>query len=428
MPLPGIGRLSDRSPIRFQRPPSRLRPDAMKTLRALALSVAFACAVGSAQAALRPEIGKPLQQAAEYLKAGKAKEAMAKVREAEAVPNRNRDEQLTIDRMKAAAAQRAGDFPAAIQALEAIHGKVPAAEQGPLAEQLASAYAQTRNNAKAQEWLGKAQAAGHSSPTMKQLQSYLQSASGDFAAVAKDAGAAVAAAEQAGRRPDEADLLRLADAQQRTGNAAGYLATLEKLVSLYPKKDYWAAYLGRLPRKAGFSDRLSLDVLRLRLAAGVLSRPEEFMEMAQLALQAGLPAEAVKIVDKGFAQKVLGQGAEADRHRRLRELAVRKEGEAKAGIAAQVAEAGDDKTGEAQVKVGYQLVTMGEVDKGVALIEAGLAKGALKHPEQARLRLGMAQLQSPATRAKGVQTLRGLKASDGTAEVARLWTVLGPGA
>lgn len=399
----------------------------MKTLRALVLIAAAAACLGAAQAALRPEIGKPLQQAADYLKAGKAKEALGKVREAEAVPNRSRDEQITIERMKAAAAQRAGDFPTAVQALEALYGKSSGAELGPLAEQLASAYAQMRNNAKAQEWVGKAQAAGHSSPALKQLQSYLQSASGDFAAVAKDAGAAVAAAEQAGRRPDEADLLRLADAQQRTGNTAGYLTTLEKLVSLYPKKDYWAAYLGRLPRKAGFSDRLGLDVLRLRLAAGVLGRPEEFMEMAQLALQAGLPAEAVKIADKGFAAKALGQGPEADRHRRLRELAVKKEAEAKAGLAAQTTAAQAEQTGDALVQTGYQLVTMGQAEQGVALIEAGIAKGGLKRPDEARLRLGTAQLQSPATRAKGVQTLRGIKAADGTAEVARLWTVLGPG-
>ena len=35
--------------------------------------------------ALRPEVGKPLQQAGELLKANKAKEALAKVREAENV-------------------------------------------------------------------------------------------------------------------------------------------------------------------------------------------------------------------------------------------------------------------------------------------------------------------------------------------------------
>jgi lipopolysaccharide biosynthesis regulator YciM len=134
---------------------------------------------------VRPEVGKPLQQASELLRAGKAKEALAKVREADAVGGKTASEQLTIDRMKAAAAQRAGDMGTAIQALEAIHGKVGGAEQGQVAEQLASAYAQQRNNAKATEWLNKAIAAGNNSATVKQLQSYLQHASGDYAAIAK---------------------------------------------------------------------------------------------------------------------------------------------------------------------------------------------------------------------------------------------------
>ena len=73
-----------------------------------------------------------MQQAGELLKAGKAREALAKVREAESVPGRTAAEQLTIDRMKAAAAQRAGDVPTAIQALESLHPKVGAAEQAHL--------------------------------------------------------------------------------------------------------------------------------------------------------------------------------------------------------------------------------------------------------------------------------------------------------
>jgi hypothetical protein len=38
--------------------------------------------------------------------------------------------------------------------------------------------------------------------------------------------------------------------------------------------------------------------MRLRLASGTLTKTEEFMEMAQLALQAGLPAEGRRIVDR----------------------------------------------------------------------------------------------------------------------------------
>ncbi|WP_326538341.1 tetratricopeptide repeat protein [Pseudorhodoferax sp.] len=399
----------------------------MKTLRTLTLSVlAAACMVTVVHAqGVRAEVGRPLQQAGDLLRAGKAKEALAKVREAEAVGGKSAHEQLTIDRMKAAAAQRAGDFPAAIGALESLAGKVSGSELGQVAEQLSSAYAQQRNNAKASEWLNKAIAAGNNSASVRQMQAYLQGASGDYAAIARDAAAAVSSAEQAGRRPSEDDLLRLADAQQRTNNHGGYSTTLEKLLTYYPKKDYWNAHLGRLPRKPGFGDRFSLDVMRLRLASGTLAKTEEFMEMAQLALQAGLPGEGLRIVDQGYKAGVLGTGAEAARHQRLKDLAIRQEGELKNNIAAQAAAAEGQKEGDDLVRVGYAYVTLGEVDKGIALIEKGIAKGHLKRPADARLRLGMAQLQSPKNKAKATQTLRGVQGNDGVADIARLWLVAG---
>ena len=387
----------------------------MTTLRAFGLA--------NAQG-VRPEVGKPLQQAGDFLRAGKAKEALAKVREADAVGGKSAAEQLTIDRMKAAAAQRAGDMGTAIQALESIHARTSGAESGQIAEQLASAYAQQRNNAKASEWLNKAIAAGNTGGSIKQLQSYLQSASGDYGAIARDAGAAVSAAEQAGRRPDEGDLLRLADAQQRTGNMNGYVISLEKLLLNYPKKDYWNAYLSRLPRKAGFADRYALDVLRLRLASGTLAKTGDFMEMAQLSMQAGLPSEARRVAEQGVKAGVMGSGPEAGRHQRLRDLAVKEEAEAKNKLAGMAAEAETFKEGDGLVKVGSSYVSLGEVDKGIELIQKGIAKGNLKRPDEAKLRLGLAQLQSPKAKAAGVQTLRGVKGNDGSGEISRLWIML----
>lgn len=396
----------------------------MKTLRFLAVALATAGVLSMAQAQVRPEVGRPLQQAGDLLKAGKGREALAKVREAEAVGNKTAAEQLTIDRMKSAAAQRAGDYGTAAQALEAVFNKTSGGEQAQMAEQLAFAYSQLKDWGKSQQWAQKAQALGSNSPQLRQLMSYLQAQSGDYAAIARDAAAAVAAAEQAGRRPEEGDLLRLADAQQRTGQTAGYINTLEKLLANYPKKDYWSAYLARLTRKSGFAQRLGLDVMRLRLASGTLEKTDDYMEMAQLAIQAGYPAEGVDIVDKGFAAKALGVGAEAERHQRLKDLAVKRNAERKASIAADATAAAAAPEGDALVEVGYAYVTMGQVDQGVKLIEQGIAKGKLKRPEDAKLRLGMAQIQSPALKAKGLQTLRSIKGTDGVAEIGRLWTVL----
>lgn len=396
----------------------------MKKLSTLVATLLLAGAAGLAQAqALRPEVGKPLQQAYDLIKAGKGKEALSKVREADAASNKTAAETLQIERMRAAAAQRSGDNATAIQALEAIYGKVSGAEQGQVAEQIAGAYAAARDNNKAGQWAQKAAAAGNNSASLKQLQSYLQGASGDYAAVAKDAAAAVAAAEQAGKRPDENDLLRLADAQKRQGNMAGHAQALEKLLYNHPKKDYWAIYLDRLARKSGFSDRFSLDLMRLKLATGTLDKPDEFMEMAQLALQADLPAEGKAIVDKGFAAGALGKGPEAERHKRLLDLAVKREAESKTSIDERATAAVAESNANGMVQLGYAYVTMGQAAKGIALMEQGIAKGKLKRPEDAKLHLGLALLHGAKNKAKAVQVLRGVQGNDGASDLGKLWVL-----
>jgi hypothetical protein len=398
------------------------------TLAAALLLAGAASLLSTAQAqALRPEVGKPLQQASELIKAGKGKEALAKVREADGVAGKTAAEQLMIDRMKGSAAQRAGDNPAAIAAFEAVFPKVTGTDAAQVAEQLATAYSAAKDWAKTGQWIQKAQSLGGNSAQLKQLQAYVQSQSGDFAAVAKDAGAAIAASEQAGKRPEEGDLLRLADAQARTGNPAGQGATLEKLLFNYPKKEYWSIYLGRLQRKSGFSDRFSLDLMRLKLATGSLAKTDEFMEMSQLALQAGLPAEGKAIVDKGFAAGALGNGAEADRHKRLRDMANKQEAEAKLSIATRAEAAAAAKEGNDLVQIGYAYATMGQADKGVSLIEQGIAKGSLKRPEDAKLKLGLAMLQSSKHKSKAVQVLRGVQGNDGAADLGRLWALYAQG-
>ncbi|WP_374562770.1 hypothetical protein [Ideonella sp.] len=399
----------------------------MKSLRALTLAlVAAGCLTVAHAQNVRPEVGKPLQAAGDLLRAGKAREALAKVREADAVGGKTAQEQLMIDRMRGSAAQRAGDNATAIQAFESAFnsGKLSGADQAQVAESLAFAYSQQRDNAKASQWASRAQQLGANSAQLKQLQSYLQSQSGDYGAIAKDAAAAVSAAEQAGRRPEENDLLRLADAYQHTNASAAQSATLEKLVAYYPKKDYWAALLGRLPRKPGFADRFALDVLRLKLATGNLSKTEDFMEMAQLSLQGGYPAEAKAIVDKGFASGALGTGAEAERHKRLRDLANKQDAEVRANLEKNIAAATAAKDGNDLVQVGTVLASMGQAEQGAALIQQGIAKDGLKRPEDAKLRLGQALAQNPKTRSKGQQTLRSVQGTDGAADLGRLYAVL----
>jgi hypothetical protein len=397
----------------------------IKTLRTLAAALLAAGMLTTAQAqGMRAEVGKPLQQASELLKAGKARDALAKANEANAVGGKTPAEQLMIDRMRGAAAQRAGDHATAIAAFESVYGRVSGAEQAQVAESIAFAYSQQRNNAKATEWVGKARAAGGNSASLNQLAAYLQGSSGDYSQIFKDAQAQVAAAEKDGRRPGEDDLLRLADAARRLNNNGVYSSTLEKLVLYYAKKDYWTAHLASIQRKPGFADRLALDVGRLKLAQGLVTKTDDYMELAQLALQAGFPVEAKAIVDKGYASGALGTGDQAARHQRLKDLVLKSQSESAAAIAQNAAEAATQKDGNDLVKVGTVYASMGQADKAVELIEKGIAKGGLKRPDDAKLRLALAMAQSPKTRAKGLQSLRSIGGSDGTAEVARLYAAV----
>ncbi len=379
-----------------------------------------------AQESLRPEVGKPLQAAQELMKAQKYKEALAKIREADAVSGKTAYENYILDRMRGSAASGAGETELAAKSFEAVinSGKLPEAEQVKLMEAVAGTYYRAKEYGKAAAWAHRYFKGGGSSASMRTLLMQAQYLNGEYAEAAKAINDAVAADEKAGRTPSEEQLQLLANCYLKLNDKTGYANALEKLVVHHPKKEYWADLLARIQRKPGFSDRLSLDVYRLMFATGNLREGGDFMEMAQLALQAGLPAEAKKIVADGFAKGVLGSGAEADRHKRLRDLANKQTDDDRKGLAEDEKTAASAKEGEALVKVGYAFVTNGDLDKGIAMMEQGIAKGGLKRAKNAKLHLGMAYLQA-GNRAKAVQVLRSVGGTDGAADLARLWIAQG---
>src|SRR5262249_7089706 len=142
--------------------------------------------------------------------------------------------------------------------------------------------------------------------------------------------------------------------------------------------------------RPGFSNRLTLELYRLKAITKTLTTPNEYSEMAQLALQEQQAAEAKKILDEGFASGVLGKGAEAERQKRLLALAQQRATEAPTELKAAEAEAAGAKDGTQLVRIGLAYTGMGEYDKGIALMQQGIAKGGLKHKDDANLQLGIA--------------------------------------
>jgi len=292
--------------------------------RLFVAALMLAAGLAQAQEALRPEVGKPLQAAQELLKEGKYKDALAKVHEADAVADRTPYENFILDRMRASAAAAAGDDATAVKSFEAVlnSGRLQAAERLQIIEAIANVSYRAKDYAKAIEWSQRYSKEGGSSEQMNNLQASAHYLSGDYAGLVKDMQQKVQAVESSVPVVDESTLRMLAASYAKLGDDAGYMSTLEKLLVHHPKKDYWAEMLARLQNKPGFSDRLALDVYRLRIVTGTLNESAQYVEMAQLALQDGLPAEAKKVVEAGYAAGKLGTGAEAGRHQRLRDLAL----------------------------------------------------------------------------------------------------------
>ena len=383
-----------------------------------AATLAFAAAVTAADS-VRPEVGNPLKAAQAAMKAGKHRDAMARVAEADAVGGKTAYESFLIQQMRGAIASAMGDNDTAIRSFEVVlnSGRVSGREALQMMQAVAVGYYKNKEYAKAAQWTQRYFKEGGNDPAMRPvlLQSYY---------LGNDCGNVNRMLAGAGedRRASEEELQILANCYLRQRDTGGYVNAIEKLVVYYPKKEYWTDLLARVQKKPGFSDRLGVHVYRLRLATGNLTSTNDYLEMAQLALQAGVPSEAKAIVDKGYEAKALGNGKEAERHQRLRDLVDKSLAESQKVRAKEEQEALAAKDGNDLVRIGLNYVYEGKGEKGLALMEQGIKKGGLKRPEDAKLRLGEAQLYA-GQKARGVQTLRTVQGNDGTADIARLWVL-----
>jgi hypothetical protein len=369
-----------------------------------------------AAATLRPEVGTPLQAAQQLMKQGKNKEALAKLHELDKVSGKSAEETYLIERTRAAAASAAGEYETAGHAFEALlaSGKLSATERAQFSEGLVSIYMRAGDLSKANAAIEK-QLKEHDDPKMRAylLQNYYKQ--GNWTALENE----LRNAEKRGGL-NEDQLGMLANVQLKKNDKAGYVNTIEKLAASYPKARYWEDLLNRVQGKPGFSGRLMVDVYRLKMANGLMKKPSEYMEMAQLVLQAKAPAEAVKVIDKGYKAGVLGTGPDAARHQRLKDLATKNLAEQSKTEATDEAQARKDKDADGLFALGYGLVQAGETDKGLKLMDEAFKMGTLKNVDEAKLHQGEA-LAVAGKKQQAINTLKSVGGKEGAADLARYW-------
>ena len=391
----------------------------------LAGLLAFGCFGALAQAqpeTLRAEVIKPLQQAQELNKQNKNTEALARFAEVDALPAGNPLEVFTIERLRAVVHMAAGNSAAAAKAIEKAlqteRGTV--ADRVALMENLVLIQYRAKQYADAALWAGRYLALGGQREQLRQVQGQALYLSGQFQPAVDILQPRLMAEIAAGRVPDEVDIRLLASAHQQTKNTAAYVSTLEILVRFYPKPEVWADLLFRVLQRKDFPAYLEIDLRRLMQQVGAANTFADALDHAQLAISAGYPAEARKVLESVKATAKPESPEEGSKLNAQLANATRLQQEDDKQLPQLEAQLAQARDGNPWVNTGLNLALAGQAARGATLIAQGIEKGGLRQADAARLRLAYAHvLAGQKDTARTV--LQSLTGTTPEALLARLW-------
>ncbi|MDZ5646356.1 hypothetical protein [Nitrospirillum sp. BR 11828] len=340
--------------------------------------------------------------------------AQAEAAKADRTPYEN----FFIAEMRVQAYVGLNDTPHLIEALETelATGQLPEAEAAKRERTLAQLYYQ---NKEYQKYLAKSDVLiqkGTASPDVYTLRCQASWSLKDWAATDTNCKQAIDTEEKAGKPAQEQVYQMLVDSAIQRKDYSSYVDYMARLLQHYQKPDYWTDYLAFLPRKAGFSDRLTLDLYRLMSRVGAIKSGNEYLEYADLATRATLPGEAKAVLEKGQSQLAGNPTA-----KQMLAEATKAAAEDQKGIDKQVAEVSKAATGLPLEKLGEAYASYGNYTKAVELIQKGIDKGGLKNPADAKLHLAVAYLNA-GQKDQAQKTFQELtSAPEGVGELAKAW-------
>jgi len=356
-------------------------------------TAAMAMVVPASAATVSARVGAALKEAQALATAGNYRGAMAKVNEAEGAPGKTADDTQIINAMRNFIAVKSGDTSTPAGAKAKFANDYNA---GKFRDVIASADTLRKQGALgAQEMQIIAQAyyrAGDYPGCVRYIRSTFST-------------------------PNDAMLEMLGRCAYETGDEATQRQSLETLVARSGRPEQWKSLLRLAERSRGLSDHNSLDINRLRMMTSNISTKDDYLLLAQLALQLGNAAEAQSVTEKGIAAKVLND----ERSTRLLNLAKTQAAANTANLAKNIAAARAQPQGDALVKVGEDLVSQGKAKEGLPLIQEGVKK-PMKDAANGQIRLGHAQMAA-GMKADALKTFNAVKAPEKDAMVAHLWSL-----
>jgi tetratricopeptide (TPR) repeat protein len=376
-----------------------------------------------AQAALRPEIIKSLQTMQETLRAKNFESVITQTQQALATSNLTPVEKPYVQRILASAALEAKNFKLAIVTLESLIQEMPEKtepdQKTGLIESLLSACQQGNDLERFVKWARIYQELGGKNKSVRPVLIQALSALKQYQDVVTEVKEQLRIDDANKQKSAESDLRLMAYSQRQLKDDAGYNASLKLLLQNYPSKAYWAELIPRTARQANFNARFDLDLYRLLEITGNLEDTTDYVEMINLSLKTGLPAEAVRVLEMAYSAGVLGKGSDAASHQKLKLQAQQKLNEDEKILPA-LEKSAKDANSVASLADVY--ASQLKWDKAAAAYAKAFELGGLRREAETRLHAGIAlfKLGQKAEAQKMWQSIQG----DPTAlDLAQLWLI-----
>lgn len=346
-------------------------------------------------AVLSVGVAKPLMAAQVAIQKSNWSDALADIRRAQTAADKTDKGQYNIDALLAYVLYRQNKYEQAAVVYERLLKSplMPAAQISERTKAIAELYFKMGNYPRAEKW-AKTFLDWH--PGQPQIAEMLGDAyfmMNDYKNAIGTMTTLLANAEHAQQIPKESWLRIIEDSYYRLGDIRGMESALVPLVRYFHQSEDWSALIDLYSRDV-HDDRVALGYHRLMFALNVLRRADDYEAMVFEALNAGVPAEARQVLERGRIEDVFsGPDSVPGRYERLLKLVETAVAGNRALLPRLAATAESDSKGIDDVLLGQTYLSYGQYEQAIEALNRGINKGGVQDANEALVSLGIAYLK-----------------------------------
>lgn len=394
---------------------------------AAAASIMMLAAVAGsapASAASGPKPSKPLIPIIiEVQKLTEAKDcngAMAKLKEADAVPDHSDYDNYIIAKFQGYCGISLQDYALATSAYEAMADS-PALTDEDSKSTLHNAIllaAQAKHFDKAMGYAKRLEALGGMDDKTYAAAAQSSYFLNDMTGAQTYAQKSIDLAKAAGKQPEQAALEIVMSASAKQNNQQGAEQMLEELALNYNDPDNWGKLIEVAYGTKGLGDLNTLYLARLRYRAGAMKDADDYTLHAAIANQMGYPGEARDVLQAGISNGKLSSAKGGSLLSAARTSAAADE----RSLPTIAKSAAASKTGEQDVKLAEDYYGLGRYSEAADAATRAISKGGMKDPTEGNMVLGMTYVGQKKY-AEAQAEFDKVKAGEARNKVAHLWSL-----